>query len=281
MTNDRIQIILNRLEKMEVKLNPDPVPLGPAYIHETLVACSDYLYEVSRYLVDIFKEEMNLQKKLNIMTSSYDFELREKLANDPDVRKQKASSDRDAVARNLLKHMEKEINQIKLDLLDLEQLKRIVDQKNGDLKRTNSDIRLQHRTIQSAIQLGVEWPDTDEVNYHDVTVPKKAKIKAVDEVEEGVFEALEAQKPKEDTSGGPEKEEDLAKLLAIADLDLPVAVPAIAAEPTRTQTLKVELKVEKKEKKAKKEDSKIQLTKEVHDEDVFNVEDILNEIEAH
>ncbi len=262
MTNDKIQEILNRLEGMEVKLNADPVPLGPAYIHKTLVATSDYLQEVSKFLVDIFKEEMSLQKKLTIQTQKYDFELREKLANDPEVRKQKASVDRDAVARNLLKYMETEINQTKLDLLDLEHLKRIVEKKNQDLRRTNSDIRLQHSTIQSALKLGVDWPVTDESDYENVTIPKKPQKKAVDEIEEGVFAALE---PKPTALVEPAKP---------TVIKAPQTIEEVVAQAPKGQ------KEKKKKEEPKKEEVKIQVTKEVHNDDVFNVEDILGEIDA-
>jgi hypothetical protein len=188
MENDRIQQIIKRMDEIYVKLDPNPIRLGPSYIHEKLTMCSDFLQEIENIFAEIFTEEMDKRKSLNQKEQLYQLELEEKLAKDPEVRKQKSMSDREAFAKSLLRDLEKEIHQLETELLDLSHLKKIINLKNKQLKRANSDIRLQNDAIKSAIKLGTDWSDK-EVGYTDVNKPNKMNV--VDDVSDSIFRSLE------------------------------------------------------------------------------------------
>lgn len=196
MDSKRIEQIYQGLDMLEeIDLVPDPVPLGPKYIHEKVSECRNQISKVEEWLLEINRAESATERLLHATQAEYDIESDNLLVTDKDVARLRSVDERKALVKVRLKGIMENIKNTKLSLNDLKFLRKSVELKLKNLEKLNSDIRLQYQAIKAEIDLANKWGRTgedDESETDDILKPKKAEIPEPDAGEsEAVMKAIE------------------------------------------------------------------------------------------
>ena len=145
-TLDRIMI---EVADYSIELVEDPTlpEYGSAYIQKTLSICRNYSNRVMFYLQKVSSAVRCLRRELTQHELDLEFKLNEKLADDFFVRRQASIADRKAVALAMFKPEYGIISDLKVKILDTEEILKIIKLKYTDLKQTSNDLRLQRQII--------------------------------------------------------------------------------------------------------------------------------------
>jgi hypothetical protein len=141
--------IVEEVAGYSVNLVEDPTlpEYGSAYIQKTLSICRNYSNRVVFYLQKVSSSVRCLRRDLTQRELDLEFKLSEKLADDWIVRKQASIADRKAVAISMFKPEYEAISDLKIKILDTEEILKIIKLKYTDLKQTSNDLRLQRQII--------------------------------------------------------------------------------------------------------------------------------------
>lgn len=153
--SEQLSAILEEIAAFEVELEDDPTAphLGTRYLSGRIAVCRKYLNRVVFYVQTIGKQVKELTVETRQTELDLELKLAQKLADDPEVRKQPSIEDRKALALMLLKEEHDRLAKLRIDLLDVTETLKIVRMKHQDLIRTNSDIRSQRQLVKDDIDV--------------------------------------------------------------------------------------------------------------------------------
>jgi hypothetical protein len=148
-TADQFSVILEEIAAFEVELAEDPTlpDLGVRYLNSRVALCRKYLNRVIYYMQTIGKQVKELTVETRQMELDLELKLAQKLADDPEVRKQPSIEDRKALATMLLRPEHDNLSALRLELLDAAETYKIVKLKHQDLIRTNADVKSQRQLV--------------------------------------------------------------------------------------------------------------------------------------
>ena len=152
MDFEEIKKIYGRLGQIEVKMEPKTIP-NPRYISEKIGQCHVCIEEVEKYYIQISMEMSILQRALNNAEAGYNVARDELLSTEP-IASLPSTQAREARANSQLKDQLTDIKNHKSHLSDLEKIFSTINVKLKNLNRTNSDIKVQLRLMESQIKLG-------------------------------------------------------------------------------------------------------------------------------
>ena len=171
---ERLSAILEEIAPYEVQLEDDPTrpELGVRYLQKMVADCRKYQNRVSYYYQEVSREERKLRLELKAAELDLEFKTKEKLADDPTVRKQPSISDREALAATMLRDEHETVAGLRVDLLDIQESIKLIKFKHGELQRTSQDIKMQRGLVKddAAMRLAGQEGYTSPVINQDRTV---------------------------------------------------------------------------------------------------------------
>lgn len=172
---ERLDTILEEISAYQVTLEDDPTlpHLGNKYLQKIVSQCRGYLNRVTYYYQETAREERKLKTELKAAELDLEFKTREKLADDPIVRKQPSISDREALAATMLKDEHDNVAALRVSLMDVQESLKLIKFKHQELNRTSQDIKLQRMIVRDDAVLrmnGQDGYDRPQVNQ-DRSVP--------------------------------------------------------------------------------------------------------------
>jgi hypothetical protein len=176
LSEEKLESILREIAEYEVKLEEDPTlpTLGYRYLQKAIARCRQYLNRVQFYLQTVRRFEKNLKARVREFELDLDLKLAAKLADDEIVRQQASAMDRKALAITLLRDEHINLAALRVELLNVEEVVKLVKMKYDDLHRTNMDVKLQRQLVKDD-RTGWEGPDgegyTPPQANQDGTVP--------------------------------------------------------------------------------------------------------------
>ncbi len=149
LSKENLNQIIREIAKYDIELEPDPTQphLGNVYLQQIISRCRAYQNRVQYYIQIVKLHEKQVKLDLRHRELDLEFKMREKLADDPVVRKQPSVRDREAVAATMLKEEFDRVSELKVDLIDIEETVKLIKSKYEQLKQTAQDIRMQRTLI--------------------------------------------------------------------------------------------------------------------------------------
>lgn len=141
--------ILDEVAGYQIDLETDPTlpNLGSRYLNEKLAECRNYTNRTIHYIQLLKRQELDLRMEMKLSESELEFKLKEKLADDPVVRKQPSIEDRVALATVSLKEEHEALAAARAALLETEETVKLVKARLDNLKQTSYDIKLQRQIV--------------------------------------------------------------------------------------------------------------------------------------
>lgn len=177
-TKEQIDTILSEISGFSITLEDDPTlpHLGSKYLQKVVSQCRNYLNRVSYYYQLISRMERETLRELKILEMDLDFKTKEKLADDQIVRQQPSIEDRKALAASILKNEHDSVNQLQIELLDIQESKKIIKFIHSELQRTNQDIRVQRSLVKDdkeslLLSGGYRKPQADQDKFTSDGLP--------------------------------------------------------------------------------------------------------------
>jgi hypothetical protein len=145
----RMDKILEEIAAYQVDLEDDPTQphLGTKYLQKVVAQCRSYLNRVTFYHQELSREEKRLKMGLKLSELDLSFKTKEKLADDPEVRKQPSIADREALATTMLRGEHQSVSDFGMELMNVQETLKLVKFKHAELLRTAADIRMQRMLV--------------------------------------------------------------------------------------------------------------------------------------
>lgn len=137
--------------KMDLKINSIP---DPDYIKQKIGECHVYIEEIEKFYIKASQNISTTQRALNNIQAEYDSKKEEIITENEEVKKLPSIKDREARANSLLKNEIEKIHEYENKLSDLNNLLRAINLKQKNLNRTNTDIKMLLRMVDSQMRLG-------------------------------------------------------------------------------------------------------------------------------
>ena len=149
LSKEQLDQMLEEVAGYTVKLEEDPTlpELGTKYLQRVLAQCRNYMNRVQHYLQLGMRAERTLLTEIKQAELDFEFKIKDKLADDPLVRQQRALDDRKALAESLLKTEQENLKGLKIRLIDVQESVKLLKFKYADLSRTNGDIKMQRTMV--------------------------------------------------------------------------------------------------------------------------------------
>jgi hypothetical protein len=166
-----IRKVFDSLGNMQVELDGDPLVFGPKRLNAKVAQCREYLSKCQQIYLQLADHLHQLSRASRQAKLDFDIKSQDLLANDPEVKSQRAIRDREAVVSSKLR-AERETNHIiETAITDLQSVIMVVKAKREDLKDIQGRIRDQVKLCQEEISLGSRWgsapPPGVRVNLDD------------------------------------------------------------------------------------------------------------------
>lgn len=236
-----INEVYQKLTKMDVELDPDPIEFGPSKLNNKTAEARKYLSQTEKIFMQVSQNLHKYKRSLLISETQYDLEQTNLMANDPHVRSGRSQQEREALASTQLVHIQSKINSCKLATHDLEDVLKVVKAKRTDLKDLQGRIRDQLKLCQEQIALGQRWGQKidknilgeilsvdDLVNEESVLIKADSSILSTEDYVDNILtEAVGVDLPSRSSNvddvdnflDSPMKELDLQKV-SVDDFDL-------------------------------------------------------------
>lgn len=236
-----INEVYQKLTKMDVELDPDPIEFGPSKLNNKTAEARKYLSQTEKIFMQVSQNLHKYKRDLLISDTQYDLEQTKLMANDPHVRSGRSQQEREALASTQLVHIQSKINSCKLAVHDLEDVLKVIKAKRTDLKDLQGRIRDQLKLCQEQIALGQRWGQKidknilgeilsvdDLVNEESVLIKADSSILSTEDYVDNILtEAVGVELPSRSSNvddvdnflDSPMKEIDLQKV-AVDDFDL-------------------------------------------------------------
>lgn len=152
-----IRRVFDDLARMQVELDSDPLMFGPKRINAKVAQCREYLSRCQQIYLQLADHLHQLSRANRQAKLDYDIKAQDLLANDPEVKSQRAIRDREAVVSSKLR-VERETNHIiETAITDLESVIMVVKAKREDLKDIQGRIKDQVNLCREERELGAQW----------------------------------------------------------------------------------------------------------------------------
>lgn len=218
--------IYDRLLSIKLDIEMQSFP-NPQYINEKIGQCHAFIDEVERFSIETSKDISIQQQALNNAEADYEVKLEDLLINNGEIKSLPSIRDREAKANSLLKDELRDIHRYENVLTELNNLLKAINLKNRNLGRTNTDIRLMVRIMESQIKLGVA-PETDTV--------VKSLLDEMDKAESDSFEDAEAEVIEESVVD-PTEDLNIDEILNTKPEASPEKEPVKTEEPVNAESL--------------------------------------------
>ena len=152
-----IDRIYDRLTKMDVQLDADPIEFGPSRLNYKTSEVRGHLSSTEKIFMEVSHNLQKIKRDLLIRQTEYNIEQTQLIANDPHVRSGRSQKEREALAATRLVHIQSKINDHTLSSHDLEDLMTVIKAKRTDLKDLQGRLRDQLKLCQEQISLGQRW----------------------------------------------------------------------------------------------------------------------------
>ena len=129
-----IDNIYNRLTKMDIGLDSDPIEFGPSRLNFKVSEVRGFLSSTEKIFMEVSHNLQKIKRELLIKQTEYKLEQDQLIANDPHVRTGRSQKEREALAATRLTHIQIKINDLTLSTHDLEDLMTVIKAKRTDLK---------------------------------------------------------------------------------------------------------------------------------------------------
>lgn len=175
LERNELDKIVEEIAGYSVELVEDPTlpQYGSAYIQKNLAICRNYSNRILFYLQKVSTSIRTQKRELTQRELDLDFKVSEKLAGDGIVRRQSSIADRKAYAIAQHKTEYETISDLKVKILDTEEILKVIKLKLTDLKQTSSDLRFQRQVIKDdkSAWMSGEGGYTKPGSRQDRTVP--------------------------------------------------------------------------------------------------------------
>lgn len=225
-----IRRVFDSLGNMQVDLDGDPLVFGPKRLNSKVALCREHLSKCQTIYLNLSDHLHQLSRANRAAKLDFDIKAQDLLANDPEVKSQRAIRDREAVVSSKLR-VERETNHlIETAITDLESVIMVVKAKREDLKDIQGRIRDQVKLCQEEIGLGGRWGSSPPPGVRvDLDSRPRVDPRALDDFND-VLEGLEGESSITDLSkfvrdelvsrGEPAPEPEVPSVVVEEELDL-------------------------------------------------------------
>ena len=154
---DDITAVYEELEKLQVALDPDPLPLGPKRMNHKIAEARGMLSRCELVFMDTAQRLHTFKRALRIRETAFQLKLKHLYTHDPEVRAGRSQSDREAHAYEKLPDDVTEVNRLGVAVEDLESVLVVIKAKRSDLRDIQARLRDQMRLCQEEVNLGQKW----------------------------------------------------------------------------------------------------------------------------
>lgn len=202
LSDEQIQKIFDRLEEIDISLDPNPIERGPKYLNNMVAEVRNKANEVRRFQRLVLQEKRQLEQILNRKETEYNLKFDDLMATNDQVQKRSSKSDREAMANSMLKDLREEIMDLESELEDAKLVEETIDSKLSELRDLNRDIRLQKKLIQEEIEIGSAWGDNTSKGDNQIEV-EDSEIGDLlgDSLDDDTSSSLDKDFPVEEDSG--------------------------------------------------------------------------------
>jgi len=157
VTPERITEFYTQLSEMHPALDADPLALGPKRLNSKIAEVRAMMSEVERVFLQVSQDLHWYKREHRRADADFKMQVKEMLANDPEVRAGRNVADREAMAHTKLRAEQQVLDSYAFAMEDLEAVLIIVKTKRADLKDVSSRLRDQLKICQEEIGLGGRW----------------------------------------------------------------------------------------------------------------------------
>lgn len=188
-----IRHVFDSLGNMQVELDGDPLVFGPKRLNAKVALCREHLSKCQQIYLQLADHLHQLSRASRQAKLDFDIKAQDLLANDPEVKSQRAIRDREAVVSSKLR-VERETNHvIETAITDLESVIMVVKAKREDLKDIQGRIRDQVKLCQEEIGLGSKWGSAPPPGTHiNLDARPRVDTRALDQLNE-VLDGIEGE----------------------------------------------------------------------------------------
>lgn len=159
LTKQRVDDIFKEMDVYVLELANDPTALGPHYFQDIIATCRNYLNKVSLIVTEINRERLAVSAELRKLEAVYALEHDDLLANNERVRYLASVEDRKATVNFLLRDQQKQINDLKDQMHQLDAVYKVVSYRNRELHATMAAIKDQRRLVKIEVDSGSFYGD--------------------------------------------------------------------------------------------------------------------------
>lgn len=151
--------VYDRLPQLVLELDPDPVTRGADYLQESTATVRGYLNEVGVYLQQVLRKKAELKSDLGAAEGAYEIASNDLMVNDERVSRLPAVRDRLAMIAVILADEYKSLLEKRQAVEDLGYIEKAIRHRQGELKDTVSNIRIQASLFKADIRTGSFYGD--------------------------------------------------------------------------------------------------------------------------
>ncbi len=164
MKSERVVEIYDRLSKMDVQLDRDPVSRGPQYMQDLISLTRGYLNEVGVYIQEAYRERHRLETAKEALETAFQIQSDELLTSDVRVMGLPAVEDRRAMINVILSEQRREIATLSRQIKDLDHVEKALRFRHKELDNTMSAIRLQKALVAMELGTGSLYGDESDTS---------------------------------------------------------------------------------------------------------------------
>lgn len=157
ISDEWVHSLYERLTKMDVQLDPNPLEMGPGAINNKHSELRTAISNLERISLEVLHNLHNFKRELTSQKLNYSLEQTRLMASDPQVKVGRSQAEREALAATKLTKFIIQINELELAVQDLEAADKVIKGKRNDLKNLQATLKDQYRVCQEQIALGGRW----------------------------------------------------------------------------------------------------------------------------
>ena len=157
ITDEWINSLYERLSKLDVQLDPNPLELGPGSMNNKHSELRTAISSLEKISLEVLHNLHSFKRELTSQKLNYSLEQTRLMASDPQVKVGRSQAEREALAATKLTRFIIAINELDLAVQDLEAADKVIKGKRNDLKNLQATLKDQFRLCQEQINLGGRW----------------------------------------------------------------------------------------------------------------------------
>jgi len=170
---ERLEDVYDELKRMTVRLDPNPIALGPVRFQNRIAKVRSMLTRVEQIFLQASEDLHWYTRATRSKRLLYELERRDLMVNDPKCRMGRSQGEREDLANNKLRPQIEEIEDLAARAEDLEILMAAIKSRRTDLKDSQGRMRDQMKLIEHDLGMGARWgkaaPDTDtDASLNDI-----------------------------------------------------------------------------------------------------------------